>query len=197
MPSADWLNFSSFDWSILAGIVDVLFVYFLIYKTLLLVQGTRAEYVLKGLLMVAAIYSLSRILGLVTLNWILGNFLGSVILVAVVLFQDDLRRGLIKVGVIPGFGGDASRVLEHSIKEVSQAAIALSKRKIGGLMVIRRDVGLDEFTEHAVPIDAVISHQLLVSIFIPLSPIHDGAVIIEGDRVLAAGAVLPLSLIHI
>lgn len=181
------------DWTVISGILDVLLVYFLIYRTLLLLRGTRAEPMLLGLGIIVLIYIVSRELNLATLNWILGNFLGSVILVIVVLFQDDLRRGLTKVGLFPSFGGDVPKALERSIKEISQAAGELSSRRIGALIAIRRDVGLEEYTEHAVQIDAVISHQLLVSIFLPTSPVHDGAVVVQNDRIVAGGAVLPLT----
>jgi len=188
MEIARWIN-----WPIIIGIIDVLLVYFLIYKALLLVRGTRAEYVLKGLIIVILVYAVSRSFGFVTLSWILGNFLGSVILVVVVLFQDDLRRALIKVGLVPGFGADNTTAVEFAIKEVSRATMELSSRRIGALMAVRRDVGLEEYYEHAIRIDAQVSYQLLVSIFLPNSPIHDGAVIVERDRITAAGAVLPLT----
>ena len=180
-------------WSLLTGTVDVVLVYFLIYRLLLLVRGTRAERMLLGLGIVVLVYIASRAFHLSTLNWILGNFLGSVILVIVVLFQEDLRRALTRVGLIPGLGGDVPKALELSIKEISHAAGQLASRRIGALIALARDVGLEDYTEHAVAIDAIISHQLLVSIFLPTSPLHDGAVVVEGDRIAAAGAVLPLS----
>lgn len=179
--------------NVIISALDVLLVYYLIYRLLLLVRGTRAERMLLGLGIVGLVYICSIALNLPTLNWILGNFLKSVIIVVVVLFQDDFRRALTKVGLIPGFGGDVPKALELSIKEISQAAEECSSRRIGALMVIRRDVGLEDYTEHAVQIDAIVSHQLLVSIFLPTSPLHDGAVVIQGDRVVAAGAVLPLT----
>lgn len=182
-----------FDWAYLSWLADILLVFLLIYRTLLLVRGTRAEPMLLGLGIIVLVYIASGKLHLATLNWILGNFLGSVILVIVVLFQEEIRQALIKVGLISGFGGDAPRALETSIKEISQAAAELSMRRIGGLMVIRRDVGLQDYIESAVLIDGLVSHQLLVSVFLPTSPLHDGAVIIEGERIVAAGSVLPLT----
>lgn len=181
------------SWKLISGVLDVLLVSFLIYRFLLLVRGTRAERMLQGLLVVVIVYLISRFLNFTTLNWIIGNFLGSVILVIVVLFQEDLRRALTKVGIVPGFGTNIPKAIERSIREVSKAAAELSSRKVGALIVMRREVGLDEYTEHAVELDAAISHQLLISIFVPTSPIHDGAVVIEGERILVAGAVLPLS----
>ena len=187
----DWHRW--FEWSYVSGALDVLLVFLLIYRTLVLVRGTRGEPMLLGLGIVVLVYIASRILNLATLNWILGNFLGSVILVIVVLFQEELRRALIKVGLIPGFGSDAPKSWEVSIKEISQAASELALRRIGGLIVIRREIGLEDYIEPAVKLDALVGHQLLISIFLPTSPLHDGAIIIEGDRIVAAGAVLPLT----
>lgn len=182
-----------FHWTYLAGLVDIILVYFLIYRSLLLVRGTRAEPMLLGLAIVMLVYLASRFLHLVTLNWILSNFLGSVILVIVVLFQDDLRRALIKVGLIPGFGQNTPDDWELALKEISHAASELSLKRIGGLIVVRRDVGLEDYIESAVKVDALVSNQLLLSIFHVASPLHDGAVVISGNRIIAAGAVLPLT----
>lgn len=188
IPSFSWLNLE-----LLGGLLDILLVTFLIYRTLLLVRGTRAQPMLLGMGIIVLVYVGSRLLGLVTLSWILGNFLGSVILVIVVLFQDDLRRVLTKVGLMPGFGNDVPQALESTIKEVSEAAAELAQRRLGALIAIRRDIGLEDYSEHAVPVDAFCSHQLLLAIFQHSSPLHDGAVIIEGGKIVAAGAVLPLS----
>lgn len=148
---------------------------------------------LLGLGIVGVFYVISRTFSLVTLNWILSNFLGSVILVIVVLFQDDLRRGLTKVGLIPGFGGSLAGDLDLSIREVARAVQELSQKRTGALIVIRRDIGLEDYLEHSVKLEALVSRELLISIFAKSSPLHDGAVILEGNRILAAGAVLPLT----
>ncbi len=192
---ADLMDIDYLNWGTVSGFFDILLVSYLIYRILLLMKGTRAQPMLVGLIVMGFVYVLSRELRLVTLNWILGNFLGSVILVIVVLFQDDFRRALIKVGLFRGLGGDdeASRQREACIKEVSRAAIEMASKKTGALIVLSRDVGLEDFTEHSVPIDSVITHQLLESIFQTTGPIHDGAVVIERNRISAAGAVLPLT----
>jgi diadenylate cyclase len=188
------MGWAAIEWgTLLRSTLDVLVVYFLIYGLLLLVKGTRAERMLLGLGIIVLVNVAARALHLPVLNWILQNFLNSVIVVVVVLFQDDFRRALTKVGLIPGFGSDLPDALEQSINEISKAAAELASRRIGGLIVVRREVGLEDYYEQAVLVDAVVSHQLLVSIFLPTSPLHDGAVVIEGDRVVAAGAVLPLS----
>ncbi|MCB0345879.1 MAG: diadenylate cyclase CdaA [Bdellovibrionales bacterium] len=185
---AAWLDLRYF-----IGALDILLVSYLIYRILLMVKGTRALPMLAGLGVIVVVFVVSREIGLVTLNWILGNFLGSAILVIVVLFQDDLRRALIRVGLGPGLGNSNTSEHQHTIKEVAKAAAELSSRRLGALLVIKRDVGLEEYTEQAVKIDGVVSSELLISIFLPTSPIHDGAIILSGNRVLAAGAVLPLT----
>ncbi len=172
---------------------DILLVYYLIYRILLLVRGTRAGRMLLGLAMLVVMYFAANSFGLPTLTWILGNFLGSVILVVVVLFQDDLRRGLTKFGLMPSLNREEGFQGELSIKAISRAASDLSTRRMGALIVVQREVGLDEYIEAAIELNANISHQLIVSIFVPASPLHDGAMIVSGDRVIAAGAVLPLT----
>jgi diadenylate cyclase len=188
----DWWA-THFNWQYASATLDVILVSVLIYTVLLLVRGTRGQAMLLGLFIIGVFYVISRWFSLVTLNWILSNFLGSVILVIVVLFQEDLRRGLIKVGLIPGFGGGLPSDIDLSIREISRAVAELSQKKIGALIVIRRDVGLEEYLEHSLKLDALVSRELFVSIFAKSSPLHDGAVIVEGNRILAAGAVLPLT----
>ena len=127
------------------------------------------------------------------MNWILNNLLGSVILIVIVLFQDDLRRALIKVGLIGGFSGESLGQVESTLVEVSSAALSLAKKRKGALIVLQREIGLEEYTEHAISIEAHVSRQLLEAIFQSDSPLHDGAVIIDHGRILAAGSVLPLT----
>jgi uncharacterized protein (TIGR00159 family) len=188
----DWWA-KQFIWQYVSATLDVILVSILIYTVLLLVRGTRGQAMLLGLFIIGVFYVISRWFSLVTLNWILSNFLGSVILVIVVLFQEDLRRGLIKVGLIPGFGGGLPSDIDLSIREISRAVAELSQKKVGALIVVRRDVGLEDYLEHSLKLDALVSRELLISIFAKSSPLHDGAVIIEGNRILAAGAVLPLT----
>lgn len=181
------------SWEVISRVLDIALVSYLIYTILLFVRGTRALPMMGGLALLLLLYWASVKLSLLSLNWILGNFLGSAILVIVVLFQDDLRRGLTKVGLFPTFGGELNKSSENSMRAVARAAAILASRRIGAIIVIKRDVGLDEYSEHAVAVDALVSHQLLVSIFVSQSPLHDGAVIVNGNRIIAAGAVLPLS----
>ena len=181
------------DLGIVRQIVDIAIVSYLIYRGLLLIKGTRAAPMLAGLALVIAFYLLSKPLGLTTLGWILGNVLSSIFLIIIVLFQDEIRRGLTKVGMQPGFmrmnKPDASKTAD----EVSVTADKLAQERLGALIVIQREVGLDEFVEDGVMLDARLDRKLLHSLFVKDSPLHDGAVVIGAGRVKAAGCVLPLS----
>jgi diadenylate cyclase len=126
------------------------------------------------------------------LAWLLNSFLSAIILVVVILFQDELRRGLTKVGLQPLLRKNNDTV-QRTIEDVSLVATKLAKDRVGALIVIKRNVGLDEFVEDAVILDARLNRKLLTAIFLPQSPLHDGAVVVEGDRIKAAGCLLPLS----
>ena len=175
--------------------VDIGIIAFLIYRLLQIVRGSRAMQMIVGLAVILVAYVSSRALGLFTLNWILDNFLGSIILVIIVIFQSDIRRALTQVGTAPIFGA-AERLVqrrEDIIEEVAQAAVALSEKKVGGLIVIERDVGLNEYMEIGTRLDARVSRELVESVFLPHSPIHDGALVIQKGRVTAVRCLLPLS----
>ena len=175
-------------------VVDISIVAYLLYRGLLLIRGTRAAPMLSGLVVIALIYFIAKGLGLVTLTWLLNNFLSSFILVVVVIFQDEIRRGLTKVGTHPLFRKNQSTtVFDKTIEEITLVCAKLSQTRTGALIVIQRDVGLSEFVEDGITIDSLLNRKLLVSIFHKDSPLHDGAVLIEGDRIKAAGCVLPLS----
>jgi diadenylate cyclase len=174
-------------------LLDVLIVWYLIYRALLVIRGTRAVPMLFGLTLIALVYFLAKPLGLVTLAWLIDSFLSSIILVIVVIFQDEIRRALTKVGVQPFLFKNGRSVSDKTFEDIALAASKLSKAKLGSLIVIQREVGLEEFLEEGVAIDARVSRKLLYSVFVKDSPLHDGAVIVEGDRIKAAGCVLPLS----
>lgn len=173
--------------------IDILIVAYLLYRGLLLIRGTRAAPMLSGLAVVALVYFIAKSLGLVTLTWLLNNFLSSIILV-VVVFQDEIRRGLTKVGTHPLFRKTTSvSIFDKTIEDITLVCSKLSQTKTGALIVIQRDVGLSEFVEEGVTLNSLLHRKLLVTLFHRDSPLHDGAVLIEGDRIKAAGCVLPLS----
>jgi diadenylate cyclase len=176
------------------NVIDILIVAYLLYRALLLIRGTRAAPMLSGLAIIALVYFLAKWLGLVTLTWLLNNFLSSIILVVVVVFQDEIRRGLTKVGTHPLFRKASSNgIFDKTIEDIALVCSKLSQTKTGALVAIQRDVGLSEFVEEGVTLDALLHRKLLISLFHKDSPLHDGAVLLEGGRIKAAGCVLPLS----
>ena len=171
--------------------VDILIVAYMIYRIALLIRGTRTMQMIYGLGIVAAAFVASQMLGLFTLNWLLNNFLGSFMVILVVIFQADIRRALTGVGARSFFASRTS--LAGVAQELSSAAAWLAARRIGALIVVERDVGLQDVVDTGRAIDARLSPELLETIFMRGSPLHDGAVIIKGGQVVAAACLLPLS----
>src|SRR5579884_2540396 len=171
--------------------IDMGVVAFIVYRIALLIRGTRAVQMVLGLALLGVAYLASQMLGLFTLNWLLNNFLGSLIVILVVIFQADIRRALTGVGARSFFTTRAN--VSDIAEELVKAAEWLSARRIGGLIVIEHDVGLQDVVDTGRVIDGRASPELIETIFMPGSPMHDGAVIIKGDQVLAAACQLPLS----
>lgn len=176
----------------LADVADILIITILIYWVINQIRGTRAVQMLIGLLVVAALFAASQYFELYTLSWILNNFLSSILLVIVILFQADIRRALTRVGRGTLFGGDRQQRNEM-IEEVARAAVLLATKRVGAIIALEREVGLSEYLEAGTRLDARVSRELIVSIFLPTSPIHDGAVVIRRGRITAAGCFLPLT----
>ena len=175
--------------------LDIFIVALLVYWILMLIRGTRALQVLVGLGLLFVLYGVSQALNLKTLNWILGSFVGSLILVVVVLFQSEIRRALLRLGQAsfrPAVYEEGYEP-EPMIEELVRGCVTLVNRKLGALIVIERSVGLDDYIEDGVRIDARVTKEILTCIFLPTSPIHDGAIIIRRGVILAAGCFLPLA----
>jgi diadenylate cyclase len=179
--------------ALLSMLFDIAIVWYLVYRGLLLFKGTRAMPMLIGLACIGVFYFVAQPLGLVTVAWILDNFLSSIILVIVVIFQDEIRRTLTKVGAHPLLFSSGRHDAPTGYEEISTAVGKIAKARLGSIIVIEGDVGLDEFLEDGVQLDAKLSRKLLYGIFVKESPMHDGAVVIKGEIVRAAGVVLPLS----
>ena len=183
--------------------IDIGIITFLVYRLLQILRGSRAMQMVTGLAVIMLAFVVSRALGLFTLNWVLDNFLGSIILVIIVIFQSDIRRALTQVGAAPRFSTVERMVQrreermiqrrEDVIDEIVQAGLALAEKKVGALVVLERDVGLNEYMEIGTRLDARVSRELIISVFLPHSPIHDGALVIQKGRVTAVRCVLPLS----
>ena len=176
-----------------ALVLDLAIVWYLVYRGLLLIRGTRAMPMLIGLACIGVVYFIAQPLGLVTVAWILDNFLSSIILVIVVIFQDEIRRTLTKVGAHPLLFKGSRNELPSEYEEIAATVGKLAKARLGSIIVIEGDVGLDEFLEESVVLDAKLSRKLLFGIFVKDSPLHDGAVVIAENIIKAAGVVLPLS----
>lgn len=174
-------------------IVDILIVSFIIYKTFLLIKGTRAIQLILGLVIVLFVFSLPERFGLFTVGWIFNNFVGSIIVVIVVIFQNDIRRLLLALGRSPFFKKITYVQETLFYDQLVNACAAMSKRKIGALVVIEREVGLEEFMEIGTRLDAEVNAELITSIFQSASPMHDGAMIIREGRIRMAGSLLPLT----
>jgi diadenylate cyclase len=175
-------------------LVDIFVVSVLIYEVLKLIRGTRAvQMALGGGVLVALFYG-SRWSHLETTNWLIRNLAGYIVFAVIVLFQSDIRRALAHLGRAPFFRYFAkAESAEESIEELAVAASMLSERRIGAIIALERQIGLRNYIEGGIPLDAVLTYDLLVSIFQTQSPLHDGAVIVQDDRVAAAACFLPLT----
>ncbi len=173
--------------------IDIVVVTLGIYWLLLLIRGTRAVQILVGLMVLFAASLAAEIFQLVTVRLILENFLASAVIIIVVIFQHDIRRALAQVG--RGFF-TAVRAHEESqiVEEVVRAAQTLAKRRLGALIVLERESSLGDQIEAGMDLDATVKQELLTSIFLPQSPLHDGAVVIQEGRIAKAGCILPLTL---
>jgi uncharacterized protein (TIGR00159 family) len=182
--------FNDFRWQ---DVIDILIVGFVVYRVVLLLRGTRAVPMLMGLIVLAAVYQGAKYFELYTVNWSL-DAIGSVVLILiVVIFQQDIRRVLTQVGTGPFFSRVQGLGQGQLVEELTRAAVMLASRRIGALVVIARDVGLNDYVEGGTRVDALVSKELVVSIFLPGSPLHDGALVIQHGRVDAAGCFLPLT----
>jgi len=177
----------------LLDILDIVIVAYIIYRIILMIKGTRAVQMLLGLGVVFAVYIASRIGDLHTLNWFLSNFLSSIILVIVVIFQSDIRRALMHVGSNAFLGGISSGEESAAIEEIVKGCVSLGGRKIGALIVVERENGINDILESGTTIDARVTCELIRAIFMPVSPIHDGALVVQQGRLAQAGCFLPLT----
>lgn len=176
-------------------LVDITLVSLILYRLLVFVKGTRAAKMLLGLLVLLVASIISRFIPLYTVDWILQGFWSYIVIALIVLFQPEIRKTLARMGEKTSFLNAFTSAEElRGYEEIVRAAVALAERKIGALMVIERETALREFIELGTNLDARVSKEILMSIFHPTSPIHDGAVVIRGNRVIAAGCFLPIAL---
>jgi diadenylate cyclase len=177
----------------LTGIVDILVVAFLVYQALMVVRGTRAGHILIGILILVLLYAIALWTGLEALRSVLAFIVPYLGLAVIVLFQSEIRRTLARLGRKRWWGIAGGFRAPESASEILLAVELLASQKIGALIVLERDIGLRTFIESGVRLESLISRDLLISIFQPGLPLHDGAVIVQKDRIAAAACFLPLT----
>ncbi len=186
---------SLLTWRNLASLIDILVIWFLIYQLMVLIRGTRAVQLFKGIVVILVVRLISWAMGLTTVSWVMDQIINWGVIAIVVVFQPEIRRGLEHIGRGSIFTRNPSgnEEAENMIKQLDQAISYMSKRRIGALISIEMDTGLEEYIETGIPMDADITGALLINTFIPNTPLHDGAVIIKNNRIAVAAAYLPLS----
>jgi diadenylate cyclase len=183
-------------WKYLASIVDILLVSWVIYKLLNLIKGTKAVQLLKGIVVILLIRVVSEFFGLNTLSWLTQQAIDWGFLAIIIIFQPELRRALEQLGRGRFFSrtnGPDDEEQEKMVEAIVKATDYMAKRRIGALISIERETGMSDYIETGIPLDAKISSELLINIFIPNTPLHDGAVIIQKNNIAAAACYLPLS----
>ena len=175
-------------------LLDIAIVSFIFYEFLKLIRGTRAVQMAAGSLLIVGLFYLSRLVPLQTVNWMIRNMLVYLAFAAIVIFQSDIRRALAHFGQAPFFRYfNRQEAANETIEELVVAATMLSSQRTGAIIAIEREIGLRNYIESGIPIDATLTYDLLVTIFQTGSPLHDGAVIVQEDRIAAAACFLPLS----
>jgi diadenylate cyclase len=189
--------FEGFTWrNSVKDIIDILIVSYVMYKMILLVRGTRAVQLLKGIFVLVSTWALSIWFDLYTLNWLMNQMFTFGVLAVIIIFQPELRRALEQLGrgkLFSRSSTEEEQLFNKRIGDVIKSVNALAKRKIGALIVFERDTGLTDYIESGIAMESQISSEVLMNIFIPNTPLHDGAVIIRKHLIMAAGCYLPLS----
>lgn len=183
-------------WKYLSTIVDILLVWFVIYKLINVIRGTKAVQLLKGILVILLVRVVSVNFGLLTLSWMMEQVITYGFLAIIIIFQPELRRALEQLGRGKFFtrsAGPDDDNQEKMVEAITKATDYMAKRRIGALISIERETGMSDYIETGIQLDAYISSELLINIFIPNTPLHDGAVIIQKNNVAAAACYLPLS----
>ena len=185
-----FLRTTEFSW---LDALDILIVAFIIYQLLQLIRGTHAVQMALGAMVLVLVYWVSQWADLETVNWLLRTFLPYVVFGIIVVFQAEIRKVLAHLGKTPLLGAFSAQRTEEMIDEVVLAATTLASQHTGAIIVIEREMGLRTYIETGITLDAVVTYDLLVNVFSPGTPLHDGAVIVQGNRVAAAACFLPLT----
>ena len=197
-----WVTIQNMGWNLthrlgFVDVIDIIIVAIILYELLLLTRHTRGSALLKGLFFLLMITLLSSMLGFVSLSWLMRAILQNGAVVLVILFQPEFRKALEKMGRSKIFGKSGRQNTDDErdrlVEEIIQTAVDLSKRRVGALIVFEQKTGLEDYIETGTRLEAEISAPLLENIFEPNTPLHDGAVIIRDDRIMAAACILPLA----
>ncbi len=175
------------------AVLDIVVVAVIIYQLLVFIKGTRAVQMALGLALIVVFFYFSRWIALETVSWMVTNILPYFVFVIIVIFQHEIRRALVRFGQAPLFGGFSTINRNEFYDEIVLAVKTLATNQTGALIVIERDIGLKTYIESGIALDAALSYDLLVSIFNPSVPLHDGAVIIQNRRIAAGACFLPLT----
>ena len=190
-------NFSNlFTWNNFSIALDILIIWYLVYRLIMLIRGTKAVQLAKGIVFIFIVRIIAGLLQLHDVTYIVDQIVSWAVIGIIVIFQPEIRRGLERLGRTPIFSGRGESAHAKSVKmvqELDKAIQYMSKRRIGALITIQQDTGLDDYIETGIKLDADITGELLINIFIPNTPLHDGAVIINNNRIAVAAAYLPLS----
>jgi uncharacterized protein (TIGR00159 family) len=187
---AAFLRATDFSWK---HALDILIVAFIIYELLQLIRGTHAVQMGLGALVLVILYWASKLFDLETVNWLLRTFMPYVVFGIIVVFQAEIRKALAHLGRTPLLGAFAPRKTDEAIDEIVLAATTLASQRTGAIVVLEREIGLRSYIETGIALDALVTYDLLISIFNPGTPLHDGAVVIQGNRAAAAACFLPLT----
>ena len=174
--------------------LEIIILWIVFYRILVFFEGTRAFQVLKGMIYLIVAFLVSQLLGFNTLNWLLTKLFAIAMIAIVIIFQQELRQGLARLGQQHLFNiALAESEIMAIVEEITSAVYKMSKNKIGCIIAIEKETKLKTYIESGVPIDGTVTSELLLSIFMTSSPLHDGGVIIRGDRIVAASCLFPLS----
>jgi diadenylate cyclase len=183
-------------YSYLTQIIDILLVTYVIYKLIMLIRGTKAVQLLKGITVIILVWFLSSAFNLKTLEWLMDKAITYGLLAIIIIFQPELRRALEQLGRGRFFsraGMPEEEEMEKSIAAITKSTSYMAKRRIGAIISIERETGLNEYVETGIPMNAKLTSELLTNIFVPNTPLHDGAVIVKFNQIFAAGCYLPLT----
>jgi diadenylate cyclase len=187
----DYFRATSFS---VRDVIDIGIVAYITYRFLLLMRGTRGAQMTFGIVVLLLVYWVTRFYRLSAVQWLLSNLLTYIVFAIIVLYQNEIRRGLAGIGRTPLWGQHRRQTGKEGFEEIILAATTLASKRIGALIVVEKDIGLRNYAESGIALDAVLTYDLLVTIFSHNTPLHDGAVIVQHGRIIAAACFLPLTL---